>query len=191
MTLYEEYLKSLGFPENIDDLYLQEFNIFNRVFDERGKSVSMYSWAILTENVISQLKKYGPFLEIGSGNGYWAYEFKKRDINIIATDPLPKNNWTDTDFINGEAALNKYDDGKHTLLLCWPEYNKDWAYKTLNSFKGNTVVYVGEDGGGCTADEQFHKLLHDSWERIDKIEIPQWPGVHDIVSVYRRDDIHV
>jgi len=187
MTEYEKHIKSLGFPENGDPYwYLKNFEAFRKATEERDKCVAKYSWAILTEETISRLEKYQPFLEIGAGTGYWAYEFRKKGIQIIATEPILSQKWTEIEILTGQCALDKYDDGKHTLLVCWPTYADDWAFKALKEFKGDTVVYVGEGNEGCTADEQFHALLEKDWNIIEEIDIPQWPGLHDLIMIYYR-----
>jgi hypothetical protein len=47
-------------------------------------------------------------------------------------------------------------------------------------------VYVGEGQWGCTADDEFFKLLDASWEQEKFIDIPQWDGMHDGMNIYRR-----
>lgn len=44
---------------------------------------------IPTDKAIDTLKKYEPILEIGAGNGYWAYVLDKADCDILPTDILP------------------------------------------------------------------------------------------------------
>ena len=53
-------------------------------------------------------------------------------------------------------------DPARVLFLSWPNYNTDFAYKALKRFQGDTVIFLGEDAGGCTGDEKFHQLLGNS-----------------------------
>ena len=101
MTKYEQFLNDhdmmeeghIKYPSWIKYRHVG-LDAVNRVVRwHRGKrrAIRTYSHGILTESMIEGLRKYGPFLEVGSGTGYWASEFKQRDIDIIATDPFPCN----------------------------------------------------------------------------------------------------
>jgi len=59
------------------------------------------------------------------------------------------------------------------------------ASDTLRQFRGDTLIYIGEGEGGCTADDMFFDRL-DEWKHIETIDIPQWDGIYDRLSVYQR-----
>jgi hypothetical protein len=84
----------------------------------------------------------------------------------------------------GPDELVKYKD--HALFLCWPDYDSSFASDCLVHYKGDTVIYVGEGFGGCTANDEFHSTLSDAWTRLETVRIPQWDGIHDKLWVYRR-----
>eukprot|EP01126_Amoeba_proteus_P039268 TRINITY_DN4131_c0_g1_i3.p2 TRINITY_DN4131_c0_g1~~TRINITY_DN4131_c0_g1_i3.p2 ORF type:complete len:177 (-),score=18.56 TRINITY_DN4131_c0_g1_i3:882-1412(-) len=48
--------------------------------------VRYYSWGVLCAHAIEVIQRYSPVLEVGAGNGYWAYELAKRGVNVVATD---------------------------------------------------------------------------------------------------------
>lgn len=73
----------------------------------------------------------------------------------------------------------------HALMLCWPPMSS-MAETALRRYRGDRVIYIGEDGYGCTGSDGFRALLEDHWEQTATYEIPQWQGVHDAVYVYRR-----
>ena len=77
------------------------------------------------------------------------------------------------------------DHQERTLFLCWP-YMDDMAYQALGLYQGQTVIYIGEGRGGCCANDEFFSTLADDWEAVEEVEIPQWWGVHDYLTVYRR-----
>ena len=174
----------------------RSFDISN-LFDPFGreKGIRRFGFSILTKEAIDQLQKYAPFIEVGAGTGYWAYEMKKRDIDIIATDlKNMKNNkykfqkeWTPIKCMTASQAIRKYPN--RTLLMVWPCYSKSWGYKALKGYKGNTFVYCGEGHGGCTADDAFHELLEEEWKEHTDIPIPQWGGIHDYLTVFTREKI--
>ena len=60
------------------------------------------------------------------------------------------------------------------------------ATDVLAAFRGDRFVYVGEGYGGCTGDDVFHELLEEEWTEMKTIEIPQWPCIHDQMTVYGR-----
>jgi hypothetical protein len=161
-------------------------------FKVREEARKLYSFGVLTEEAIKQLKPYAPFIEVGSGNGYWAYEMTRRGVKVIATDLVKIDTniykftkaWTIVRRMTATQAVSKFP--KYTLLMVWPCYDKPWAYEALKAYKGDTFVYCGEGYGGCNADDDFHQLLHDEWEEVEHIPIPRWYGLHDYLLVYKR-----
>jgi len=114
---------------------------------------------------------------------------------VIATDPgtgiyrirnnTPfhwKNPWVEIERVTGIRAVQKYPD--RTLLTIWPDIDS-WAFKTLKKYKGDIVVYGGENRG-CTADNNFHDYLESNFQNVATIDIPQFAGVHDALEVWKR-----
>jgi len=183
-TAYEKY-----FNKQDDTILLA--NLLTG-FKKRTRARKRYGFAILTAEAIEQLKPYAPFVEVGSGNGYWAYEMQKRGIEIVPTDPTPlktsrykfNKQWTDIKILTATRAVNRYR--KRTLLMVWPCYNQPWAYEALKAYKGNILVFCGEAHGGCTADNDFYKLLSKEWKATTNIDILRWPALYDYMCVYTR-----
>jgi len=72
-------------------------------------------------------------------------------------------------------------------LLVWPPYNKDMAFRVAKATNpGQHLIYVGEDSGGCTGCQRFHKLLASQFIEELAQPLPQWPGLHDWFYLYRR-----
>lgn len=190
LTEYEKYYKVNSLYNRTDVSSFPNW----KFLQIRQAAVLQFSFAVLTKEAIKQLKPYAPFIEVGAGSGYWAYELQKRKIEVIPTDPVHfkysmykfKKQWTDIEKLSAVQAIRKYPE--HTLLVVWPCYNKPWAYKALQAYKGNKFVYCGEGPGGCTADNSFHELLEEEW--WEKLEIPilQWFGLHDYLRVYTRKE---
>lgn len=59
------------------------------------------------------------------------------------------------------------------------------AHRALAAYAGSTVIYIGEGHGGCTANDAFFDALA-HWTVEREVELPQWWGVHDALTVYRR-----
>ena len=65
-----------------------------------------------------------------------------------------------------EAVLS--NPHANCLVLVWPPGAKPMAAEALDAFEQrrnglSRVVYWGEGGGGCHADDDFHKALEDNW----------------------------
>jgi hypothetical protein len=87
----------------------------------------------------------------------------------------------------GSEAIGPQHKG-HTLLLVWPPYDKPMGTECLLQFMkegGSSLVYVGEGQYGCTADDEFHRILDEHWSEERYVCIPQWDGMRDGLSVYR------
>jgi hypothetical protein len=128
--------------------------------------------------------------------------------------PSPTNPWFAGanpwfDVCRGDHRMvDRHPDA--TLLLVWPTRDETWPARALERYRaagGTCVVYVGEEPGGATGDDRFHALLGDlstclhhghgvlaspcicdvspQWRRVAEIEVPQRPGHHDRLAIYR------
>jgi len=216
---------------------------------ERSRLVHKYSWAIPSIGAVrgvADLVKANNLtgvIEIGAGNGYWAYCLRQVGVDVIAVDSggshLNYSNPHWHPIVKGgppHAALHP----NRALLLCWPpmeihkkaaskiwrkkpeyhtklewsdpardiEYQKwcsihgDWSYwnrrvkhacgptnmggASVERFKGEWVIYVGESEGGCTGDETMWMLLNRDYTLVNEFSIHQYNGLHDSCYVYRR-----
>jgi len=71
-------------------------------------------------------------------------------------------------------------------MMSWPPYNDPMAYESLKKFKGNKLIFIGEDADGCTGCGKFFGLLNSKWNLVKEVEIPQWMGLHDALFLYSR-----
>lgn len=81
-----------------------------------------------------------------------------------------------------EALSKAFDD----VRVGKKKFQPEWPSETLMNYRGDTLVYIGEGGGGCTGDDLFHEILGEEWHVEDFYEIPQWYGIHDDLYVYKR-----
>lgn len=170
-----------------------------------------YSFAVPSPAAVDAIAQHSPsgVVEIGAGGGYWAMLLQQRGVDVIAYDPQPPPGESRWHTGRAWTAVHKGDHtmaAEHptrTLLLCWPSYDKPWPARALECYTGDTVVYIGEGYGGCTGDNRMHALLGspDCWcwdepcqcdnpdplyREITDVAIPQWSGIHDHLTVYRR-----
>lgn len=167
-----------------------------RAYTKRQTYCNEYAWAIPTDKVIDKIAKYSPLVELGAGTGYWAYLLCKAGADVVAydinpPDKQPKNPWHDRisqtwyEVLKGKPPkLTRHPD--RALLLCWPPYDTPMADQALQYYRGDTVIYIGEGTGGCTATDSFHTTLYNKWKQVDDFNIPQWSGLHDSCTIYRR-----
>jgi hypothetical protein len=151
------------------------------------------SWSIPSEYavdcIIKFINKHGSALEVGAGHGLWAFLIKK-GANIIATDSnishgsTSKNKFIEVVEMDHKTAIATYPT--EVLFMSWPSYDDKFAAESLRVFLGKYLIYIGEDVGGCTADDEFFEIIGDEWELIQCIDIPQWNGIHDTLNFYER-----
>lgn len=203
--LLSEWFKAALESERIRNLWESDRARWETEFRDHMKSESCefylrrrlcqkYAWAIPCRTALDAIMRHSPngIVEIGAGVGYWAKMLRDRGADVLAYDrhPNPKNfyhagNVPLTDVIYGTSGLAKRHS-ERTLFLCWPPCAEPMAFDCLRLFKGSTFIYVGEGNGGCTGDDKFHEMLGEMWEEIDDVDIPQWGGIHDYLTVYRR-----
>ncbi|UKD50805.1 hypothetical protein L3Q65_00485 (plasmid) [Amycolatopsis sp. FU40] len=132
-------------------------------------------------------------VEVGAGNGYWAWQISMAGADVRAYDRTPYCS------VPGTAPGPRYhsvERGGHevaaacpdrALLLCWPPSENPLAADALRAYTGDLLVYVGEHVGCSTADDDFFDLLEDGWTSLG--HSPRhvtYGGLHCGVTAYRR-----
>jgi hypothetical protein len=163
-------------------------------YDRRVWCVRRYAFAVPTDAALATLARYAPIVELGAGTGYWAYLLRRRGVDIVAYDLAPPDRmpspnrfrsltWTDVE--QGDVdTLTAHSD--RALFLCWPSYRAPLASRALAAYSGQTLLYIGEPAGGHTADDAFFAQLAQHWSSVELVALPNWPGTHDTLTVYRR-----
>jgi hypothetical protein len=189
---------------------------YKSAFTRRSGLVQRFAWAVpdlQALRAIAELER--PVVEIGAGTGCWAHLLAALGVSITAFDEAPgHNHYCDhapyTQVYPGDHRVlehvTRWSHGdSHALLLCWPPM-LSMASECVEAFKGDTLIYVGEGCGGCTADDRFFELVtgesrggYDEdgewiegadvvtgWEETASVAIPQWSGIRDYLTVWRR-----
>lgn len=170
MNKYEKFHK-----KNCNSNYKVE-DVLN-IMKARDQAISLFSWAVPNDEAIEICVKYEPLVEIGAGKGYWASLIKEAGGQIDAYDKEP------FELVKYGLPDNICQHTEANLFLCWPPYDEPMAYECLNQFKNRYVIYVGEDCTGC---EKFHELLPKQFNGIERVNIPQWYGLHDCLTIWER-----
>ena len=190
-------------PEDIKKILLESrrdlFSFYNEgdfasKYDKREKFRTGTSWHVPNQKLIDVLVSNGPIVSVGSGFAYTESIAISQGADIIATDvePTKKNGWCrggkfycDVEKLKGDEAVKKYSD--RNVFMAWPPYDNPMAYEVASSMEiGSTLIYIGEDHGGCTGDDQFFTLIYSNFEEVDSFEIPRWSGLNDYVFIYKK-----
>jgi hypothetical protein len=189
------------FPFTImDGNFEQRFEAEMKALRARHDFVDDYAWAIPTDLALDVLAGLGPIVEVGAGGGYWAMLLRERGVDVLAYDrepelahqpysveTKPRKLWSEV-LVADETIAGEHPE--RTLFLCWPPYDTPMAHGALAAYLeagGQTLVFVGEDDGGCNADERFFRLRGRRMVEDEDLSVwlPQWPGIHDCLSVHR------
>ncbi len=174
------------------------FSQFSYEFYDIMKKMQKLSYCIPSVKTYEMIYNYmrdndlTTILSIGSGSGFFELHLqdylnlKNLPCDIIASDiVLSETQYMPIEQIDAESATEKYKN-IDILLIPFPEYNKDWAYNALKKFKGDSVIYIGEGRGGCTADDQFHEYLDKEFEEISRDHMLQFNGYHIGIFINKR-----
>ncbi len=171
-----------------------DVNTLSESFTVREKYRKGVSWHIPTDELIDLIISYGPIVSVGSGFANTESIIKERGGDIIATDinPSDSNGWCkdgqykmDVEEISSISAVKKYSD--RNVFMAWPPYDTPMAYDTVLAMEiGKYLIYIGEGNGGCNGDDRFFGELYANFEEVSEISIPQWDGIHDYCTVYKK-----
>jgi len=161
----------------------------------RDRAISLGMYAMVTWQWINPLAKWigtRKCLEVMSGRGWLSLALRHKGVTIHATDNFSwfeKRDWRnpvlpDIEHLDAVASIKKYGSGIDILIMSWPPYAKNDAYqaiKTLHEVNPSAVVvFIGEDFGGCTADDEFFEHFAEiSDPSFERIPFQAWYCVHD------------
>jgi hypothetical protein len=112
-------------------------------------------------------------LSVGSGRGLIEKLLSNEGTNIKATD-IVKHDYTyiDVEIIDGELAIEKYDCD---ILMCvYPKPFSSWFTDCIKKFKGNKIIYVGDEKCFVTADKTLLEYISEKCNIVTKIQLPKW-----------------
>lgn len=142
-----------------------------------------YAFAVPNKDVIEEITRCSPVVEIGSGTGYWASVLQKKGCDITAVDSSPVNVHAN-EYHGNVPAFSNVQKGSsamlrdkafrhHALLLCYPPPDSEMALECLQDFRGKVLLYVGEwDGDTGTKSFQKYVLKHFRLEKV--IDLPNF-----------------
>lgn len=178
---------------NMSDDYLSRYKF-------RELYVNKIGYSIHTKETVETLGHYlkdSKVIEIGSGSGYLSNQLSKIGIEVTAIDNESTHMFEQVfqrDITGDIFEYMKTNPDYTDIILCWPPYCSDLAYRILDQIKpGTNIWYLGEGLGGCCADDQFFESLDEKTIYLDvpseKLNNDQqrFEGIHDYWSVYKKE----
>ena len=177
-------------------LGLNAFELLMASSKARGEYMLKYGYAILGEEALEAIVGLEvDIIEVGAGRAYWAAELSKRGVDVIATDYVPHGEnkfapqepYMEIGIADAADAAASHPD--RALMMVWP-YMDDMAFRALEAYEGDTLIFVGEGEGGCTASDEFFEKIYEMEENgwtMKYHSIPQWDGIHDYLLIARKD----
>lgn len=167
----------------------------------RKSYISEYGFFLMNENflnIASETLQNKKILEVGAGNGFLNKCLTSINLNITSIDKHIENNpygfeRNFNNVIKAEAIdfLKKHSTNYDLIIMSWPNYDNDFAYNVLlNMRETQKLLYIGEEFGGCTANDKFFDLLESKAiidTNLTKKFIPanfSWPGIHDKITIF-------
>ena len=115
-------------------------------------------------------------------------------MNVAAYDPHPPAE--DNEYFTEPGTFTTVMRRDHTavelhpdrvMLTVWPCYDQSYAAEALKAYRGDMVIYAGEDYGGCTANDEFFDILERDWVWLSSApNHVTWWGIHCRLNAYVR-----
>jgi putative endonuclease len=165
--------------------------------EKRGDLIGRYAFSIPTPDIVQEIARRSPLVEIGAGSGYWARCLRAAGADIIAYDTRPPgdeapldpssgNPWFEDEWftiMEGEAGMaGRYPE--RTLFLCWPPIHDPMAMDAVTCYRaagGRKLVYIGSPGS--SGDEAFHRELAGLAVELSA-RLWSWPGIDERLVIY-------
>lgn len=165
-------------------------------FYAREVFIRRFSFAIPCREAVDAIaSRSSAMVEIGAGTGFWTRVLGAHGIDVVATDIAKsgaESNYLQrvghhapVEKLTAATAVRRFRE--RDILVIWPSYDDPWAYRAIRHAEpGRLIVYIGEGRGGCTGCDHMHDFLEEQCERLDGVGLPQFDGIHDHLSFYRR-----
>jgi len=192
------YVKSLMAPKltypQLDDSYMQKAHLDISFREHYCKQ----SFPLLTEDFILSIKhmvddiKPGFTCELGCGPGWLTYWLRRYGVDVVkAVDDMrwPFDKYLPFVERADSVEFVKTHPNVDLFVLSWP-WMDDVAANIWKSMRdGQYLLYIGEYGDGCNANEEFFNTVEgheveDNWDLCGSY-LRFW-GLHDSPILLRR-----
>ena len=169
----------------LEDIECDNENIMQSSYF-RCEYTEKYSFPIITQDLITELHSIigsKKVIELGCGSGYLAYWYKQlyKESNYTTCDT---NDWFSQTFVSIDKVCDysNLDLSDHDIIiLSWPNYDSKNAELVLSNMNsGQTLIYCGEEMGGCCATNKFFKYKSNNFTKPKYLETQiSFFGIHD------------
>lgn len=146
---------------------------------------------------IRQLARGRGVVEVGSGNGYWAYMLRRLGVSVAAVDngdSVWRTMWIgDTVKQDGAKYLAAKQGAEgEVLLMVYPQVSTHFTRSVLEAYKGGLVVVAGtQNRNGFTAfrDEVVDEYVAREMPQFEKIlqtPLPSFAGKDEALFIFQR-----
>lgn len=158
----------------------------------RDRFIQNVGFVRVTKDWVRPLSKWignRKCLEIMAGSGALTYALREEGVKIKAIDDYSWHNpfkmWCEVENIDCIAAITKYGKEVSFIICSWP-YMDDTAYRALLKMREVNpkcrMIYIGEDCGGCTANDEFFQAIQIDEVKGFKLAVKNftsWEHIHD------------
>ena len=135
-------------------------------------------------------------LDVGSGNGYWAYMLRRHGVRVLAIDSL-QSRWRtvwvgDTIVQDGTKYLRERKGCEGSvLLMVYPVVGGEFTKKIVDAYAGDTIIVAGtQNKNGYTA---FKDITIDEWitrekefTKVIQVALPSFAGKDEALFVFQK-----
>jgi hypothetical protein len=164
-------------------------------YDLRRKYVE-HSFPILSDELMksfsSYLSSYSHVAELACGEGwltFWLNKYSPGCVSECVDNMSWEKHKDHLDFVIDDCAVNyvKNNPSVDLFILSWP-YMSSLAFDVWSEMrKGQTLLYIGESWGGCTANEEFFEATRGHRIDHDINYFVSFEGINDDIEVYRKN----
>ena len=199
------------YPEYISKIDMRPFQ--NPYYIDRFEFMNISSFALVSKRWVKPLAEYigdKKCLEVMAGNGCLSKCLSGYGVDIKATDNYtwkwhrsPENKqgqqlkreelWYDVEDLDCVESVVLYGKDAGYIICSWPPFKSIDLYKALIKMREiNPVcklIYIGEEKGGCTAEENFFNearyIKNDkAFNEIASL-FQSWPNMHDKIMLVK------
>lgn len=128
-------------------------------------------------------------LEVGGGKGLLGGVLRSSGFDIKVTDLYgnKKGDFIDVEELSCLNAIKKYNDYQCLLMSWGPNENGYFDKKSYYIFKGDMIILIGEEKGGCTCNGYLNNIdKWYNWVLIKQIHHHYFYFIDDSIKIYQR-----
>lgn len=193
--LYEKIINNLHNDRRNVHTYGTHWHYYDTCttwIDMRYTFVNTFSWSAIPKRVYKKIGNYLKGVNVTKvidplcGTGFNSFMLLQEGLDVEASDIVLRDiQWVPVRQIDAKELV--INDVEHTaLLLSWIGWSESIGTEMIYMYKGDYIVMIGEEEGGCCANMTFFNELDNNWNLVQEFAIPQFWGIHDGVFIYER-----